>query len=204
MKRFELPTIISLAIVCFCLVGYAAIVAIYSHPLSFVCCAHQETEADNDFYETATKRRIRKVWFDGLAPAGLQVDQYQRDVMASLNELSLFTLTDFVKTPKKAGSQIRIVVSTDATLWRYFPQFKAENKVPAGAWAGGMIHFTSRGQRFLNHPGFLQAVAKHEFGHQLGLKHTLDTTSIMNPNQSSYTLNPQDRIDFQRRLGKPK
>jgi len=202
MKRLEVPTIISLAIVCFSLIGYAACVAIFSPPVQFVCCGYQETDADNDFYETATKRRIRKVWFDGQAPAGLAVDQFQRDIMQSLNELSLFTLTDFVKSAKKSGSQIRIVVSTDATMWRYFPELKAENKVPAGAWAGGMIHFTARGQRFLNHPGFIQAVAKHEFGHQLGLKHVVDRTSIMNGDQSSYELNARDKINFAARLGK--
>jgi len=184
-------------------------IVIYQHPSPAECgCGFDDSSIVQDYddepSETSAGRRIRKVWFAGGAPAGLHQDEFQRRVMAALNEVSQFTATDFHQTQTKSEARIQIFVYSDAQMWQKRPDFKRQGLIPLELAAGNWIAFTVR-PRFSGER-ILEATTIHGLGHTLGLQHvqTSGSDSIMGWDLPVTHPNATDKANFQARLGKQK
>jgi hypothetical protein len=178
---------------------------------SFVCCGVenqvQETKANDDWYsvhDTETKRNVRKVWFSIGSPIGLTQDEFQSRIMAELGRLSLVTNTDFIKVESAGGAYLRIYVATDAMMRQKWKDPQGLNRVPLGLQGGNWIYVTMRDRWGKPEQRLVEGMVLHEFGHRVGLKHSTDSTSIMNANLTTTYMNSSDIAAFQKRLGKPK
>jgi hypothetical protein len=174
---------------------------------SFVCCGVEnsvsETQQETD-EKTETKRAIRKIWFSPGAPIGLTQNDFQQRIMAELSRLSLVTNTDFIKSESAGGAYLRIYVATDAMMRQKWKDPQGLNRVPLGLQSGNWIYVTMRDRWGKPEQRLVEGMVLHEFGHRVGLKHSTDSTSIMNANLTTTHLNSSDIAAFQKRLGKPK
>jgi len=177
---------------------------------SFVCCG-VESQSYDEVYDEAydeahdeTKRTIRKIWFSPGSPIGLTQDDFQSRIMAELGRLSLVTNTDFIKAESAGGAYLRIYVATDAMMRQKWKDPQGLNRVPLGLQGGNWIYVTIRDRWGKPEQRLVEGMVLHEFGHRIGLKHSTDSTSIMNANLTTTHLNTNDIAAFQKRLGKPK
>jgi hypothetical protein len=174
---------------------------------SFVCCGVEnsvsETQQETD-EQTETKRAIRKIWFSPGAPIGLSQVDFQSRIMAELSRLSLVTNTDFIKVESAGGAFLRIYVATDAMMRQKWKDPQGLNRVPLGLQGGNWIYVTIRDRWGKPEQRLVEGMVLHEFGHRVGLKHSADSTSIMNANLTTTYMNSSDIAAFQKRLGKPK
>jgi len=175
---------------------------------STVCCG-VENQADDEAYDqahdsTEVKRIIRKVWFSPGSPIGLTQAEFQTRIMAELGRLSLLTNTDFKQMLTSSGAYLRIYVATDAMMRSKSKDPKGLNRVPLGLQDGNWIYVTIRDRWGTPDQRIIEGMVLHEFGHRVGLKHSTDSTSIMNANLTTTHLNANDIAAFQKRLGKPK
>jgi hypothetical protein len=180
---------------------------------SFVCCGvgevgHTKTQSEYDeVHDEAhheTGRAIRKIWFSPGAPIGLTQTDFQSRIMAELSRLSLVTNTDFIKSESAGGAYLRIYVATDAMMRQKWKDPQGLNRVPLGLQSGNWIYVTMRDRWGKPEQRLVEGMVLHEFGHRVGLKHSTDSTSIMNANLTTTHLNSSDIAAFQKRLGKPK
>jgi hypothetical protein len=182
----------------------AVVLFVVDRPQVEWCCGTQDTDIrevnDGVGVDAAAARKTYKIWIAPGTVSGISESDFRRRVMAALRELSEFTLVDFVLVNSKSGAHTQIYPATDDMIWKKIPKWKRDNIVSLGLQQGTWIYLTTRprwsGERIL------EACVIHEFGHRVGIRHTQDKTSIMHPWLTSVSLNPTDKINFQKRLGK--
>ncbi len=211
----RLPTAL-LALVLF-LVGLFGIVYWFncSEPqVTFCGCGHDDSSEvqelqDDEPFETAAKRKIRKVWFAGGAPTGLTEADFQRRVMSALSELSEFTNTDFVQSASSGGAYVRVYVATNEMMCKWFPKWAPgksieypNGAVPLAAQRSNMVYYTIVPRWGEPKDRNVEGVTLHEFGHRFGIPHSSDKTSVMHIDMPVYRMNANDRSAFTKKLGK--
>ncbi len=203
----------------FAMLGVSLLIACTkpSQPEVVVCgCGTDDHEVemlsiaeDQDFEINAAKRKIRKVWFAGGAPNGLNEADFQRRVMVGLGELSEISNTDFVLSKTSGGAYLEIYVASHEMMWKWFPQWRPGNdpqypngRVPLAAQKGGIIYYTVSPRWATPEFRHVEGVTIHETLHRYSVKHSSDRTSIMHPDMTSYRMNENDKAISAKKLGK--
>jgi len=126
---------------------------------------------------------------------------FRSRIISAFRHLSSFTLTDFIELADHRRARIWIV-SAAASEMR--SRVVKQGLIPLAEQDGKTLRFINDRNRWGNPAqNLIEAALWHEFGHQLGFRHSTDRTSIMHGDLTVTQLSPADKLNFIKRLGKP-
>lgn len=170
-----------------------------------------ELADDSEGVEVSTKRRLYKIWIAPGTVQGISEPDFRRRIMAGLNEISEFTAADFVLVDKMSGSHTRIYPATNAMQWQKSSSLRKSGMHALGMQNGNWIYLTVNPRWGRPEQRILEACVIHEFGHRVGIRYPKNKDKIHSPSSSDimhwalpvYVPSVQDKIEFQRKIGKP-